>query len=213
MLRAARPPCIEDAGKTVVAIFRADRLVGLLALRDAPRPDAGDAVRQLKALGVGAVMRTGDNARAAAAISQALGMDHRAELMPKDKVAAIREMAVHGRVMMVGDAINDDAPALASAHVGVAMGSGADVALDTADAALLRNRVTDVAGTTRLSHAAMANIRQNVAITLGLQGVFLITSVPGVTGFWIVILADTGATGLVTLNALRLLAFNPEKKT
>ena len=202
---------LEDAGKTVVAVFRADRLVGLLALRDEPRPDAGDAVRQLKALGVGAVMLTGDNARTAAAISQALGMEHRAELMPEDKVAAIREMVVHGRVMMVGDGIND-APALASAHVGVAMGSGTDVALETADAALLRNRVTDVAGTIRLSRAAMANIRQNVAIALGLKGVFLITTVLGVTGLWIAILADTGATVLVTLNALRLLAFNSERE-
>ncbi len=202
---------LEDEGKTVVAVFRPDQLVGLLALRDEPRPDASDAVRQLKALGIGAVMLTGDNARTAAAISQALGMDHRAELMPEDKVAAIREMTAGGRVMMVGDGIND-APALASAHVGVAMGSGTDVALETADAALLRNRVTDVAGTNRLSRAAMANIRQNVAIALGLKGMFLVTTVLGVTGLWLAILADTGATVLVTLNALRLLAYNPEKE-
>ncbi|MGX1199362.1 heavy metal translocating P-type ATPase [Parvibaculum sp. MBR-TMA-1.3b-4.2] len=202
---------LEDEGKTVVAVFRPDQLVGLLALRDEPRPDAGDAVRQLKALGIGAVMLTGDNARTAAAISQALGMDHRAELMPEDKVAAIREMTAGARVMMVGDGIND-APALASAHVGVAMGSGTDVALETADAALLRNRVTDIAGTIRLSRAAMANIRQNVAIALGLKGVFLVTTVLGVTGLWLAILADTGATVLVTLNALRLLAFNTERE-
>jgi len=156
-------------------------------------------------------MLTGDNARTAAAISQALGMDHRAELMPEDKVAAIREMTAGARVMMVGDGIND-APALASAHVGVAMGSGTDAALETADAALLRNRVTDVAGTIRLSRAAMANIRQNVAIALGLKGVFLVTTVLGVTGLWLAILADTGATVLVTLNALRLLAFNTERE-
>ncbi|WP_255509586.1 heavy metal translocating P-type ATPase [Oceaniovalibus sp. ACAM 378] len=203
---------LEDEGKTVVAVFRSDQLVGLLALRDEPRPDAGDAVRQLKALGIGAVMLTGDNARTAAAISQALGMDHRAELMPEDKVAAIRQLTERGRVMMVGDGIND-APALASAHIGVAMGSGTDVALETADAALLRNRVTDVAGTIRLSRAAMANIRQNVAIALGLKGVFLVTTVLGMTGLWLAILADTGATVLVTLNALRLLAFNSEKET
>lgn len=114
---------LEDEGKTVVAVFRSDQLVGLLALRDEPRPDAGEAVRQLKALGIGTVMLTGDNARTAAAISQALGMDHRAELMPEDKIAAIREMKAEGRVMIVGDGIND-APALTSSHVGVAMGSG-----------------------------------------------------------------------------------------
>jgi Cd2+/Zn2+-exporting ATPase len=93
------------------------------------------------------------------------------------------------------------------------MGSGADVALETADAALRRNRVTDVAGAIRLSRAAMANIRQNMGIALGLTGVFLVTTVPGVTGLSLAILADTGATVLVTLNALRLLAFNPEKET
>jgi Cd2+/Zn2+-exporting ATPase len=202
---------LEEAGKTVVAVFRADLLVGLVALRDEPRPEASDAVRQLSALGIAAVMLTGDNSRTAAAISQTLGIDHRADLMPEDKVTAIRALAAQGRVMMVGDGIND-APALASAHVGVAMGSGTDVALETADAAMLRNRVTDVAGTIRLARATMANIHQNVTIALGLKGVFLITTVLGMTGLWLAILADTGATVLVTLNALRLLTFDPDKE-
>ena len=156
-------------------------------------------------------MLTGDNARTAAAIAGSLGMEHRAELMPDDKVAEVRAMAEAGGVMRVGDGIND-APALATASVGVAMGSGTDVALETADAALLRNRVTDVAAQIRLARAAMGNIRQNVAIALGLKGVFLVTTVLGFTGLWIAILADTGATVLVTLNALRLLAFNPERE-
>src|SRR5699024_7765251 len=157
------------------------------------------------------VMLTGDNARTAAAIAGGLGIEHRAELMPEDKVTAICEMVANGRVLMIGDGIND-APALATAHVGVAMGSGTDVALETADAAILRNRVTDIAAKIRLSRAAMANIRQNVAITLGLKGVFLVTTILGITGLWIAILADTGATVLVTLNALRLLALDPERE-
>ena len=205
-----RAASLEDEGKTVVAVFRRSELVGLIALRDEPREDAARAVQQLKALGVSSVMLTGDNRRTAAAISDGLGIEYRAELMPEDKVAAVREMAAKGQVMMVGDGIND-APALASANIGVAMGSGTDVALETADAAILRNRVTDVAGKIRLSRATMANIRQNVAIALGLKAVFLVTTILGITGLWIAILADTGATVLVTLNALRLLAFNPEK--
>lgn len=202
---------LEDEGKTVVAVFRPDRLIGLIALRDEPREDAAEAVRQLQTLGIRSVMLTGDNARTAAAIAGHVGIQHRAELMPEDKVAAIREMVANGRVLMVGDGIND-APALASAHVGVAMGSGTDVALETADAAILRNRVTDVAGKIRLARATMANIRQNVTIALGLKAVFLVTTVLGITGLWIAILADTGATVLVTLNALRLLAFNPDRE-
>jgi Cd2+/Zn2+-exporting ATPase len=90
------------------------------------------------------------------------------------------------------------------------MGSGTDVALETADGALLRSRVTDVPRMIRLARATMANIRQNIAVALGLKAVFLVTSVLGYTGLWVAILADTGATVLVTLNALRLLAFNPD---
>ena len=139
-------------------------------------------------------------------------MDFRAEMMPEDKLAAIREMRAGGNVMMVGDGIND-APALKQATVGVAMGSGTDVALETADAAILRDRVTDVEAKVRLSRAAMWNIRQNIAAALGLKGVFLVTSILGMTGLWIAILADTGATVLVTLNALRLLTFDPDRES
>jgi Cd2+/Zn2+-exporting ATPase len=156
-------------------------------------------------------MLTGDNPRTAAAIAGGLGIAFRAGLLPEDKLAAIRDMGTQGGVMMIGDGIND-APALKQASVGVAMGSGTDVALETADAAILRNRVTDVPAQIRLARAAMANIRQNVTVALGLKAVFLVTSVLGITGLWIAILADTGATVLVTLNAMRLLRFDPERK-
>ena len=201
----------EEDGKTAVAVFREKTPLGLIAMRDEPRADAKDAVRQLTAMGVTSVILTGDNPRTAAAIAGSLGLKFEADMLPEDKLAYIREIGTQGGVMMIGDGIND-APALKQASVGVAMGSGTDVALETADAAILRDRVTDIPATIRLSRAAMANIRQNVTIALGLKAVFLVTSVFGLTGLWIAILADTGATVLVTLNALRLLRFNPERE-
>ncbi|RCW80774.1 heavy metal translocating P-type ATPase [Paracoccus lutimaris] len=201
---------LEAEGKTVVAVFRENQPLGLIAMRDEARADAADAIRQLGAMGIGATILTGDNPRTAAAIADGLGIAYRAEMMPEDKLRIIREMAAEGGAMMIGDGIND-APALKQAGVGVAMGSGTDVALETADAAILRDRVADVPALIRLARATMQNIRQNVALALGLKAVFLVTSVLGITGLWIAILADTGATVLVTLNALRLLAFDPAK--
>jgi len=201
----------EQEGKTAVAVFRAKTPLGLIAMRDEPRSDARDAVRQLRAMGVAPVILTGDNPRTAAAIAGDLGMEFQADMMPEDKLRTIKTMSERGGVMMIGDGIND-APALKQASVGVAMGSGTDVALETADAAILRDRVVDIPAQIRLARAAMANIRQNVTIALGLKAVFLVTSVLGLTGLWIAILADTGATVLVTLNALRLLRFDPERE-
>jgi Cd2+/Zn2+-exporting ATPase len=206
----ARAEALEAEGKTVVVVWREGAPHGLIAMRDEPRADTAEAMRQLRAMDLVPVMLTGDNARTAAAIAGGLGMEFRAEMLPEDKLVAIRDLSAQGGVMMIGDGIND-APALKQAGVGVAMGSGTDVALETADAAILRDRVADVPGLIRLARATMGNIRQNVAIALGLKGVFLVTSVLGITGLWIAILADTGATVLVTLNALRLLRFDPDR--
>src|SRR5690606_10458368 len=178
--------------------------LGLLALRDEPRPDAKAAVARLKAMGVRPVMLTGDHALAGQAIAAGLGLECVAQLLPADKQRFITQLKAQGGVAMVGDGIND-APALAAADVGIAMGSGTDVALETADAALLENRVLDVVRLVALSRATLANIRQNVIVALGLKGVFLVTTMLGITGLWVAVLADTGATAIVTLNALRLL--------
>ena len=149
-------------------------------------------------------MLTGDNRRTGEAIGRALGLEVQSELLPDAKLAAINDLKKAGPVAMIGDGIND-APALATADVGVAMGSGTDVALETADAALLKNRVLGVAELVALSRATLSNIWQNITIALGLKAVFLATTVFGVTSLWMAILADTGATVLVTANALRLL--------
>ena len=198
---------LETAGKTVAAVLADGVLIGLIAMRDEPREDAAAGIAELKAMGIRSLMLTGDNARTGAAIAGSLGMEHKAELMPEDKVAAIKALSAKASVMMIGDGIND-APALAAAGIGVAMGSGTDVALETADAAILKSRVRDVPAMIRLARATMGNIRVNIAIALGLKAVFLVTTVFGYTGLWVAILADTGATVIVTANALRLLRFN-----
>ena len=196
----------ESQGKTVVVVSVDGAHTGLIAVRDEPRPDAAAGIRALGALGVEAVMLTGDNIRTGQAIAGALGLKVKAGLLPEDKLREIGALKEKAPVAMVGDGIND-APALAAASVGIAMGGGTDVALETADAALLNSRVVDVAALVGLSRATLSNIHQNVAIALGLKAIFLVTTVVGITGLWPAVLADTGATVLVTLNALRLLGY------
>jgi Zn2+/Cd2+-exporting ATPase len=201
---ADRISALESEGKTVVVVMSGKAIEGLIALCDEARADAAEAVRQLTSRGIAVVMLTGDNARMANAIAGQLGMEACAELLPEAKLAQIARMQGAGPVAMVGDGIND-APALAAASVGIAMGAGTDVALETADAALVTNRVTGVAELITLSQATLGNIWQNISIALGLKVVFLATTLLGVTTLWMAILADTGATVLVTANALRLL--------
>ncbi|GJD94487.1 heavy metal translocating P-type ATPase [Methylobacterium iners] len=195
---------LEASGKTAVVVVRDGQVLGIVAVRDEPRPDAAAGIAALRAMGVDCVMLTGDNRRTGEAVAGGLGLDVRAELMPEDKLAEIAALKEIGPVAMVGDGIND-APALAAASVGIAMGGGTDAALETADAAILNERVADVAALVALSRATLGNIHQNVAIALGLKAVFLVTTLLGITGLWPAILADTGATVLVTANALRLL--------
>ncbi|MER8547897.1 heavy metal translocating P-type ATPase [Mesorhizobium sp. M0684] len=203
--QAARIVALNDEGKSVAVLLVDNALAGFIAMRDEPRPDAFAGLKALTNAGIRTVMLTGDNKRTAAAIGKQLGIEVRAELLPEDKQRILGELKGQGlRVAKVGDGIND-APALAAADVGIAMGGGTDVALETADAAVLHGRVGDVAAMIRLSQATMANIKQNVTIALGLKAVFLVTTIAGITGLWPAILADTGATVLVTANAMRLL--------
>lgn len=195
---------LEQTGQTVVTVMQDGVAKGMLALRDTLRDDAKEAVAALHQLGVQGVILTGDNPRAAAAIAGELGLEFKAGLLPADKVSAVTELNAHAPLAMVGDGIND-APAMKASTIGIAMGSGTDVALETADAALTHNRLTGLAQMIALARATRANIRQNIGIALGLKGIFLVTTLLGMTGLWLAVLADTGATVLVTANALRLL--------
>lgn len=197
-------------GKTVSVLLVDDNVVALFAMRDEPRADAIEGLAALKAQGIRILMLTGDNIRTATVIADTLGIEARADLLPQDKKRIVDELRADGlKVAKVGDGIND-APALAAADIGIAMGGGTDVALETADAAILHGRVLDIARLISLSHAVMRNIKLNVGMALGLKALFLVTTVAGVTGLWPAILADTGATVLVTANAMRLLTWKGE---
>ncbi|ELM6621543.1 zinc/cadmium/mercury/lead-transporting ATPase [Vibrio fluvialis] len=197
---------MEAQGKTVVVALDNDTPIGIIAWQDTLREDAQQAIAALHQMGIHTTMLTGDNPRSAQAIASQLNMDFQASLMPEDKVEYVRQLAQQQHVAMVGDGIND-APAMKEANIGIAMGGGTDVALETADAAITHNRLNELPGMIALSRATLSNIRQNVTIALGLKGIFLVTSLIGVTGLWVAVLADSGATALVTLNALRLLKF------
>lgn len=201
---------LEGQGKTVVIARHDHEVIGLIAWQDTLRQDAQQAVAALKKLGISSVMLTGDNPRSAEAIANQIGLDYKASLLPADKVHYVEEISEQHTVAMVGDGIND-APAMKASSIGIAMGGGTDVALETADAALTHNRLVELPAMIELSRATLNNIRQNVALALGLKGVFLVTSLLGITGLWVAVLADSGATALVTLNALRLLRFETKQ--
>lgn len=204
----SRITALYDEGKTVSILLAGKELVGAIAMRDEPRADTIAGLKALTSAGIKVMMLTGDNRRTAAAIGKQLGIEARADLLPEDKQQIVAEAKSQGFVVAkVGDGIND-APALAAADIGIAMGGGTDVALETADAAILHGRVGDVAEMINLSKRTMANIQLNIVIALGLKAVFLATTIAGITGLWPAILADTGATVLVTLNALRLLSID-----
>jgi Zn2+/Cd2+-exporting ATPase len=156
---------------------------------------------------VSVVMLTGDTRSTAQAIAAEIGVDDvRAELLPEDKVAAVEELrSKYGLVAMVGDGVND-APALASADVGIAMGAaGSDAALETADIALMADELLKVPYMLRLSRATVGNIRMNLAISVVMKALFVVAAVAGVATLWMAVIADTGASVIVIANALRLL--------
>ena len=205
---------LQNAGNTVVVLGDGQQAFGLIAVADPIRPESRAIVARLKAIGVQRVaMLTGDNASTAQAIAQQVGVDEvRAELLPEDKVTAVKELeARYGHVAMVGDGVND-APALATASLGVAMGAaGTDVAIETADVALMSDDVRRIPFAIELSRKTMTIIRQNIAFSLGVKVVATLLVFPGWLSLWMAVVSDMGATILVVLNGLRLLAVRPQE--
>jgi Cd2+/Zn2+-exporting ATPase len=197
-------------GLSPIVVARDGIAIGVLGVRDRPKADAAQVVSDLRAQGVSRVaMITGDHDAAARATGSQLGVDDvRSGQLPEDKVTAIENLRhAHGSIAMVGDGVND-APALAAADVGIVMGAmGSDAALETADIALMTDELPKVPYTIRLSRATLANIRANVALSIGLKAAFVVLAVAGVATLWMAVLADTGASALVVANAVRLRRF------
>jgi Cd2+/Zn2+-exporting ATPase len=198
----------RDEGKSVVLVAVNGTHAGALALADRSRENAREAIDLLREQGVRRVaMLTGDEERSAARVARELNVDeHHARLLPEQKHALVRDLhSRHGTVVMVGDGIND-APALAAADVGIAMGAaGSDAALETADVALMSDELLRVPYAIRLARATLRNVRMNVAISLALKAAFLVMAITGTATLWMAVLADTGASVIVVGNALRLL--------
>ena len=201
---------MESGGRTVVGVALADALVGMIVLRDALRPGAGRALDALRAQGVRHLfLLTGDNHATARSIGEQLGLDDEAvsaRLLPTEKVARIEALRHrHERIAMVGDGVND-APALAAASVGIAMGAaGTDVALESADVALMGDDLQRIADAVEIGRKTTRVIYQNIAIALGLKAIFLVLAVMGIATLWMAIVADMGASLIVIFNAIRLL--------
>ena len=189
------------------------RILGLIAVADVLRENSGQAVRKLKKAGIKKViMLTGDNESTARAIAAKAGVDDfRADLLPEDKLDAIKVLlAEHGKVAMVGDGVNY-APAMAMSTVGIAMGAaGTDTALETADIALMADDLTKLTDTIRLGRKTLGIIKQNITFALIVKGLILLLVIPGWLTMWLAVVGDMGSSLLVTLNAMRLLRVKHE---
>ncbi len=195
-------------GCSTVIVGAGRDAIGVIGVADEPRESARDAIDLLRRQGIQHVaLLTGDHEPAARALAAAVGIDEcRADLLPEDKVGSIEALrARYGTVVMIGDGVND-APALAAADVGVAMGvAGTDAALETADVALMADELLKIPYTVRLSRATSRNIRTNIAFSIALKGAFLVMAITGTATLWMAVAADMGASLVVIANALRLL--------
>jgi Cd2+/Zn2+-exporting ATPase len=201
---------LERAGQSTMVVKRDERWLGVIGVADTLRHNARATLAGLKAIGIArTVMLTGDNQRVAKAIGEEVGIDEaRGALMPEGKVESLRELSKDGGVAMVGDGVND-APALAAATVGVAMGgAGQDVALETADIVLMSDDLAKLPFTLGLARKASGVIRQNLVVALGVSAILIVASVFGLTRISQAVLLHEGSTLLVVANGLRLLRYS-----
>ncbi|SMG36721.1 Cd2+/Zn2+-exporting ATPase [Paraburkholderia susongensis] len=206
-LLETRLDALEQQGKTVVMLADSQRVLALFAVADTVKDTSRVAVAELRQLGVGTAMLTGDNRHTAAAIAQQVGVDEaRGDQLPEDKLNTVAQWSADGATVgMVGDGIND-APALARADIGFAMGAmGTDTAIETADVALMDDDLRKIPAFIRLSKATHAVLVQNIALALGIKSVFLVLTLMGLGTMWMAVFADVGASLLVVGNGLRLL--------
>ena len=197
----------EQAGRTVSLLATASGVLALFAVADTIKPSSAAAISELKVMGITPVMLTGDNQATAEAIGRQAGLtDIRGNLLPEDKLAAIQAMQKqYGATAMTGDGIND-APALAQADIGVAMGAaGTDIAMEAADVVVMNDDLRRIAETVRLSQRTHAVLWQNIALALGIKAVFLGLALFDNASMWMAVFADMGASLLVVFNGLRLL--------
>jgi Cd2+/Zn2+-exporting ATPase len=203
----SRLDALESQGKTVVMLVDAERVLALFAVADTVKETSRAAIAELQRLGVSTAMLTGDNPHTAAAIAQQVGIDEaRGDQLPEDKLNAVARWSDDGATVgMVGDGIND-APALARADIGFAMGAmGTDTAIETADVALMDDDLRKIPSFIRLSKATHSVLVQNITLALGIKSVFLVLTVIGLGTMWMAVFADVGASLLVVANGLRLL--------
>ena len=201
-----RIAALETAGKTVVMLVGAKGVHALFAVADTIKDSSRTAIAELHALGINTMMLTGDNPHTAQAIAAQAGIDRaQGNLLPDDKLREVEQLARSGKVGMVGDGIND-APALARADIGFAMGAaGTDTAIETADVALMDDDLRKIPTFVRLSRATAQVLMQNIVLALGIKAVFLVLTFTGHATMWMAVFADMGASLLVVGNGLRLL--------
>lgn len=206
------PDFHPEAGKTTILVAKDKAVIGTLTLSDRVRPESANAVAALKALGLRVEMLTGDNEETAREVAARVGVDgYRAGLLPEEKVAAVDSLKSLGGIIMVGDGVND-APALAKANVGIAMGAmGSDVALETADIALMQDRIDRVPYAVELSRATMRRIRENITLSLVVKLGVAALALPGFVTLWVAVaVGDMGLSLAVILNAMRLGKIKPK---